>query len=139
MQSALPRIDPGMTDITTPPSLLTASEAAQILRTTVANLAQLRYEGRGPEFIKLGKDVRYDRRELARYKRTEADRALLTLEELSNWWEVSPTVIAALRKMENGLPTHHVNQRVMVNRGQAAAFLRTLTRSPANSAAKCRA
>ncbi|ORB68945.1 DNA-binding protein [Mycolicibacterium tusciae] len=41
------------------PDLGTPAEVAEYLRTTVANLAQLRYTGRGPKFIKVGRRVLY--------------------------------------------------------------------------------
>jgi hypothetical protein len=39
------------------PDLGTPTDVAEYLRTTVANLAQLRYMGRGPKFIKVGRKV----------------------------------------------------------------------------------
>jgi len=41
------------------PDLGTPGDVAQYLHTTVANLAQLRYLGRGPKFIKVGRRVLY--------------------------------------------------------------------------------
>jgi hypothetical protein len=41
------------------PDLGTPGKAAKYLRTTVANLAQLRYMGRGPKFIEDGRRVLY--------------------------------------------------------------------------------
>lgn len=39
--------------------LATAKEVAEFLRTTETQLSRLRYEGHGPQFIKLGRSVRY--------------------------------------------------------------------------------
>jgi hypothetical protein len=44
---------PEMSDLGTP------FDVAQYLHSTVANLAQLRYTGRGPKFIKVGRRVLY--------------------------------------------------------------------------------
>jgi hypothetical protein len=41
------------------PDLGTPGEVAGYLHSTVANLAQLRYLGRGPKFIKVGRKVLY--------------------------------------------------------------------------------
>lgn len=37
----------------------TPGEVAEYLRSSVANLAQLRFQGRGPKFIKAGRRVLY--------------------------------------------------------------------------------
>ncbi len=42
-----------------PPALATPAEVAQYLRTTTAALAQDRYRGTGPKFIKHGSRVLY--------------------------------------------------------------------------------
>lgn len=39
--------------------LITPVELAEYLHTTVPNLAQLRYLGKGPAFIKAGRSIRY--------------------------------------------------------------------------------
>ncbi|PBB08423.1 hypothetical protein CKW39_08640 [Kocuria sp. WRN011] len=39
--------------------LLTPTELAEYLHTTVGNLAQLRFQGRGPAFTKAGRRVLY--------------------------------------------------------------------------------
>lgn len=39
--------------------LATAKEVAEFLRTSENQLSRLRYEGHGPQFIKLGRSVRY--------------------------------------------------------------------------------
>lgn len=39
--------------------LATAKEVAEYLRTSENQLSRLRYEGYGPQFIKLGRAVRY--------------------------------------------------------------------------------
>ncbi|MEU1956133.1 DNA-binding protein [Nocardia rhamnosiphila] len=49
MKEALPRVG----------SLATSKEAAAFLRTTPAALAQARYLGRGPEYIRNGRRVLY--------------------------------------------------------------------------------
>lgn len=50
---------------TASPSLLTPLQAAQQLGTTPGALAQLRYTGRGPAFVKLSpRSVRYRQRDL---------------------------------------------------------------------------
>ena len=41
------------------PDLATPGEVAEYLRSSVARLAQLRYMGRGPKFIKVGRKVLY--------------------------------------------------------------------------------
>ncbi|KUI43874.1 hypothetical protein AU198_25465 [Mycobacterium sp. GA-1199] len=41
------------------PGLGTSKEVAKVVRTTEAHLARLRHEGRGPDYIKLGRSVRY--------------------------------------------------------------------------------
>jgi hypothetical protein len=43
-----------------PPMLLRPSEAARALGLHPQTLANLRHEGRGPNFVKLGSAVRYD-------------------------------------------------------------------------------
>lgn len=113
-----------------PPSLLTPREAAEELDTTTAYLAQLRYERRGPEYIKLGKEVRYERQELARYASAKDDRSLLSLSELATWWGVSLETIYSLRTTTSGLPTHRIDGRVFVKRRDADRFLRSLTHTP---------
>jgi hypothetical protein len=46
-------------------TLMTPDEVAAHLRISTAQLAQMRYEGRGPVFVKLsGKGVRYSRRDV---------------------------------------------------------------------------
>lgn len=47
--------------------LLTPAELAQILRTTVASLAQDRYHRRGCAYLKRGNRVLYRRSDLAKY------------------------------------------------------------------------
>lgn len=49
------------------PELLTPEEAAELLRTTPAALAQARYRGIGVPFKKLGKRVFYTAADIARY------------------------------------------------------------------------
>lgn len=44
---------PEMSDLGTP------SDVAKYLHSSIANLAQLRYTGRGPKFIKVGRRVLY--------------------------------------------------------------------------------
>jgi hypothetical protein len=44
---------PGMADLGTPP------EVAEYLHTSVAQLAQFRYRGIGPRFVKVGRRVLY--------------------------------------------------------------------------------
>lgn len=39
--------------------LITPKELAEYLSTTTANLAQLRYRGEGPAFIRAGRSIRY--------------------------------------------------------------------------------
>lgn len=46
------------------PEVLTPQEAADLLRTNVASLAQLRYGGGGPHYVKLGRSVRYRRTDI---------------------------------------------------------------------------
>lgn len=49
------------------PDLLTAAEVAQLLRTTTSALAQDRYRGYGPTFIRVGRRIRYDRATILAY------------------------------------------------------------------------
>jgi hypothetical protein len=42
-----------------PPETGTPAQVAEVLHTTEANLAQLRYRGTGPKFIKAGRRVLY--------------------------------------------------------------------------------
>lgn len=113
-----------------PQPLLTARRAALVLNTTVENLAQMRFEGIGPEYLKLGKPVRYELRELTRYQDAVEDRALLTLAESAMWWRISDESLRILRRMDNTVPTYEVGGRLMVNRGEAKQFLRTVTHRP---------
>ncbi len=41
------------------PGLAKASEVAKFLNTSTNQLTRLRYEGSGPQFVKLGRSVRY--------------------------------------------------------------------------------
>jgi Helix-turn-helix domain len=50
-----------------PPTLLRPTEAARALGLHVQTLANLRHEGRGPEFVKIGAAVRYDADALREY------------------------------------------------------------------------
>ena len=50
-----------------PPMLLRPSEAARALGLHPQTLANLRHEGRGPQFVKLGGAVRYDADALREY------------------------------------------------------------------------
>jgi hypothetical protein len=54
------------------PVLLRPSEAAEILRTSVATLAQDRYNKRGAPYVKIGYRVLYDRDALLEYVRQGA-------------------------------------------------------------------
>ncbi|MGH9491476.1 MAG: helix-turn-helix transcriptional regulator [Terriglobales bacterium] len=47
--------------------LLTPSEVAKLLRLPVATLAQWRYRGQGPPFLRLGRVVRYDAADVAKF------------------------------------------------------------------------
>lgn len=49
------------------PSIMTASELAPAIRSSIGALAQDRYCGRGIPYIKMGRRVRYVRAEVARY------------------------------------------------------------------------
>jgi excisionase family DNA binding protein len=50
--------------------LLTVQQAAEYLGFKPATLAQMRWRGDGPEFLKLGKFVRYDRADLDAWARS---------------------------------------------------------------------
>jgi hypothetical protein len=50
-----------------PPMLLRPTEAARALGLHPQTLANLRHEGRGPSFVKLGAAVRYDAEALRLY------------------------------------------------------------------------
>jgi predicted DNA-binding transcriptional regulator AlpA len=58
-----------------PPStigiLLTACEAAQILKVSLSWLAKARMNGDGPPFVKIGRAVRYEQMELHRWMKTK--------------------------------------------------------------------
>jgi len=112
-------------------SLLTPHEAALLLGTTPAYLGQLRYEGRGPDYIKLGATVRYSRRELERYRHAQDDHTFVTLPELAQMWSVSVEALYTLRTMQNGLRSQTIGGRVMIRLGDAEQFLRAATRTPA--------
>jgi hypothetical protein len=51
------------------PVLLKPSEAAEILRTSVASLAQDRFHHRGAPYVKIGYRILYDRNTLLEYVR----------------------------------------------------------------------
>ncbi|MHA7275556.1 helix-turn-helix transcriptional regulator [Arthrobacter sp. Hz1] len=51
------------------PAVLTPQETADLLSTNVATLAQLRYAGGGPRYIKLGRSVRYRSSDIEDYLR----------------------------------------------------------------------
>jgi len=50
-----------------PSALLTASDVAAILGTTVGGLAQLRFRGEGPAYMKFGRAVRYSPADVQAY------------------------------------------------------------------------
>lgn len=50
-----------------PPMLLRPTEAARALGLHPQTLANLRHEGRGPQFVKIGAAVRYDADALREY------------------------------------------------------------------------
>ena len=50
-----------MTDVE---HLLTTAEAAEILRLSQPHLEKMRVYGRGPRFVRLGRAIRYRRRDL---------------------------------------------------------------------------
>jgi predicted DNA-binding transcriptional regulator AlpA len=55
-----------MTDSLDPLALLTAAEVSKLLGITEPNLAQLRYLGTGPAYVKItGRQVRYMRADVA--------------------------------------------------------------------------
>jgi excisionase family DNA binding protein len=47
------------TEAVTMPTLLTSSQVSQYLRVPASTLANWRYQGRGPAFVRLGGHVRY--------------------------------------------------------------------------------
>lgn len=47
--------------------LMTPDEVADLIRITAAQLAQWRYEGNGPTFVKVGRSVRYRRADVLAY------------------------------------------------------------------------
>lgn len=49
------------------PELVNSKRAAEILSTTPGSLAQWRYEGRGPAYVKIGKSIRYPVHELEKF------------------------------------------------------------------------
>jgi predicted DNA-binding transcriptional regulator AlpA len=53
------RIKPVAPELTSLEKLYTPSELSEYLKFTVATLAQMRYTGTGPTFIKLGHQIRY--------------------------------------------------------------------------------
>lgn len=58
---------PFLNDTDKLPPLLTPREVAQLRRTTINQLNQERYLGRGPRFIKDGRRILYPRNELLDY------------------------------------------------------------------------
>jgi hypothetical protein len=49
--------------------LMTPDEVADLIRITPSQLAQWRYEGNGPTFVKIGRAVRYRRDDVMAYVR----------------------------------------------------------------------
>ncbi|WP_315770188.1 helix-turn-helix domain-containing protein [Rhodococcoides kroppenstedtii] len=49
--------------------LLTPAQCAEVLNMSVASLANMRYRGNGPVFVKIGGSVRYRRSDLDTYLR----------------------------------------------------------------------
>lgn len=49
------------------PELVDTKRAAEILATTPGRLAEWRYEGKGPVYVKIGRAVRYPLPELEKY------------------------------------------------------------------------
>lgn len=54
----------GVEVVMAPEDILTPTEVADLVRTTTTWLAQARYRGDGPPFIKLGRQVRYRRQDI---------------------------------------------------------------------------
>ena len=52
-------------DTTTPPELLAPDALAHELKIPERTLSQWRYLNRGPRYVRVGKYVRYDRRDVA--------------------------------------------------------------------------
>ncbi len=67
------REDHTMTDIDTDTEMLTLTEAAQLLRKPVATLRYWRHLGEGPRSFKVGRHVRYWRRDVLTWLHTQAD------------------------------------------------------------------
>lgn len=63
--------------------ILTCAEAALLLGTTVGALTQGRAEGRGPTYIRIGKDIRYLREVVVAYAEAEAEDGWMTAEEVA--------------------------------------------------------
>ncbi|MGC0363803.1 hypothetical protein ABH922_001787 [Rhodococcus sp. 27YEA15] len=61
--------DPGAAppQVTDPQHLLLPDEVAALLRTTTEALTARRYRGTGPDFIKVGRSVRYSRAAVTSY------------------------------------------------------------------------
>lgn len=53
--------------------LLTTAEAATVVHLNSAYLANLRYRGGGPEFIRIGRKVYYELRHLCRWLESRTD------------------------------------------------------------------
>jgi hypothetical protein len=49
------------------PELLTPAQVAEVLHTSPAQLAQFRYLGTGPRFVKVGKRVYYTQKALSEF------------------------------------------------------------------------
>lgn len=49
------------------PELLTPDDVADIVHTTAAQLAQMRYRGGGPRYVKFGKKILYRRTDIEAY------------------------------------------------------------------------
>ena len=56
-----------MTDVLNTPRLLTTEQVAEILAMTPAALRQARAAGEGPDFVRLGRRVRYLPADVKRY------------------------------------------------------------------------
>jgi excisionase family DNA binding protein len=47
--------------------LLTEKQAAELLKVSVMTLKRLRYAGTGPDFITIGRSIRYDPEDIDKY------------------------------------------------------------------------
>ena len=71
---------------TTP--LIRASEAANLLGIKTTDLAQARFEGRGPAFVRIGKEVRYSREVVLTHRDARESADIISSAELAQLLDI---------------------------------------------------